>query len=146
MAGEIFDVNISLRLNTGQILGIEYATKCNFKRYMDTKTTNTHSGDVSTGAYNTGADISIEGLNYPTSVEDSILLEDALDPANRDVFILDLTVSGTSYTKLGSKYKRTITGSGVTVSTDDEDWPAGDAMSDSLEFKVDHLTKINELL
>ena len=140
MAGELYDVSILLEDEKGgktRQLYIKYATKANFKRYKDTKTTNTFDGDITTGAYNTGADISFEGIIWPSSASQLNMLEDMLE---RDV-IKTITITGWSHLRNGTPYKRAVVGVQATVSTDDEDWSPTDGMSNSLEFKVNKLVK-----
>ena len=135
MGAEIFDVEISI---DEQI--ITYATKCDFKRNKDTNTTLTFNGDVTTGAGNSGATISFEGLVFPTDVDDAIALENKITDDN----IKTITCTGKSYTAGGVPYRRTIIGSNVTVSTDDESWSPSDGITHSFEVSVDRLEKFSE--
>ena len=132
MGAEIFNVEINL---DGQI--ICYATKVSSKKNKDTSTTLTFNGDISTGAKNTGGTISIEGLYYPHNLDEAIALENKLNEDNISV----ITCSGDSYTAEGVKYRRTIIGNGVTVTSDEDDWSPSDGISQKLEFAVNELKR-----
>ena len=133
MGAEIFKV--SILLDDVEML---YATKCEFKKNTDNNTTVTFNGDVTTGAKNTGATISLEGLSYPTDLDEALLLQEKLEEGKIDT----ITCSGTSYTFGGLPYRRTITGSGVTITSDEESWSPTDGVTSTLEFKVDTLTRL----
>lgn len=133
MGSEIFKV--SILLDDVEML---HATKCEFKKNKDNNTTVTFNGDVTTGAANTGATISLEGLSFPTDLDEALALQEKLEDAN----IQTITCSGTSYTGGGLPYRRTITGSGVTITSDEESWSPTDGVTSTLEFKVDTLTRL----
>ena len=133
MGAEIFDVAIKI----DKKVPILYATKCEFKRNKDTNTTLTFNGDVTTGADNTGATISFEGLKFPKDIDEALKLEEKLESNN----IKTIVCAGTSYTRGGQAYKRVITGSRVTITTDDESWSPSDGLTHSFEVSVDKLKK-----
>ena len=135
MGAEIFDVEINL---DGVL--ILYATKVSNKKNKDNKTTLTFNGDVNTGAKNSGGTISIEGLYFPTDLDQAIALENKLNDDNIKV----ITCSGTSYTASGDPYRRSIIGSGVTITSDEDDWSPSDGISQKLEVSVDKLTRTAE--
>ena len=135
MGAEIFDVEINL---DGQL--ILYATKVSSKKNKDTNTTLTFNGDVNTSAANTGGTISVEGLYFPQSVADSVALEDKLNDNN----IQSITCSGTSYTAGGDPYRRFIIGTGVTVTSDEDDWSPSDGITQKLELAVNTLKRDSE--
>ena len=137
MGAEIYEVEISIDKEI-----ITYATKCDFKRNKDTNTTLTFNGDVTTGAGNTGATISFEGLVFPKDVDSARKLEDKILDDN----IQSISCTGISYTANGDAYRRTITGSNVTVTTDDESWSPSDGITQSFEVSVDQLVKKSEPL
>ena len=143
MGAEIFDVAISLATSDNQKVDVLYATKVSSKKNKDTSTTLTFQGDVSTGAKNTGGTISIEGLYFPTTVEDATKLENILNGGdlNHPIAITTVTCSGTSYTANGEPYRRIIIGNGVTVTSDEDEWSPSDAMTQKLELAVDKLTR-----
>ena len=132
MGAEIFDVEINL---DGVL--ILYATKVSSKKNKDNNTTLTFQGDVTTGARNTGGTISIEGLYFPSDLEQAIALENKLNESDIKV----VTCSGTSYTATGDAYRRTIIGSGVTITNDEDDWSPSDGISQKLELAVNNLTR-----
>ena len=132
MSAEIFDVEINI---DGVI--ILYGTKVSAKKQKDTKTTLTFNGDVSTGAKNTGGTISFEGLYWPSDVKQSIELENKLNSDNIKV----VTCTGSSYTANGDAYRKTIIGSGVTITSDEEDWSPSDGITHKLEMAVNTLTR-----
>jgi len=135
MGAEIFDVEINL---DGVI--VLYATKVSSKKNKDASTTLTFQGDVTTSAGNTGGTITIEGLVFPTDVDEAIALEEKLNSDNIKV----VTCSGTSYTAGGDPYRRSIIGSGVTVTSDEDEWSPSDAMTQKLELSVNQLTRQSE--
>ena len=135
MGAEIFDVEINL---DGVLL--LYATKVSSKKNNDSNVKNTFNGDVTIGAMNTGGTISIEGLHYPTDVEQAILLENLLDNEK----IKTVVCAGTGYTAGGDPYRRTIIGTDVTVTSDEDDWSVSDGVSQKLEFKVNNLRRAYE--
>lgn len=138
MGAEIYDVDIALTSKTDDsIVSVLYATKLSFKKNKDNKTTLTFNGDVTTGARNTGATISLEGIIFPTSVEDAQALETILEEDD----IKNITCTGKSYTQSGAEYTKTITASGVTISSDEEEWAPADGMSSKLELKVDNFIR-----
>lgn len=132
MGAEIFDVEINL---DGVL--ILYATKVTNKKNKDTSTTLTFNGDVNTSAKNTGGTISIEGLYFPTDLDQAIQLENKLNSNNIQV----ITCSGTSYTAGGDRYRRSIIGSGVTITSDEDEWSPSDGISQKLELSVNRLTR-----
>ena len=132
MGAEIFDVEINL---DGVL--ILYATKVSSKKNKDNSTTLTFQGDVTTSGSNTGGTISIEGLYFPTDLDQAIALENKLNSSDIKV----VTCSGTSYTANGDPYRRTLIGSGVTVTSDEDEWSPSDAMTQKLELAVDKLTR-----
>ena len=135
MGAEIFDVEINL---DGVL--ILYGTKVSNKKNKDNSTTLTFNGDITTGAKNTGGTISIEGLYFPTDLDQAILLENKLN--SNDIKVV--TCSGTSYTASGDPYRKVIIGSGITVTSDEEDWAPSDGISSKLELAVDKLTRTAE--
>lgn len=135
MGAEIFDVEVNL---DGVL--ILYGTKVSNKKNKDNNTTLTFNGDVTTGAKNTGGTISIEGLYFPTDIDQAIELENKLNSNN----IKTITCSGTSYTASGDPYRKIIIGSGVTITSDEEDWAPSDGVSAKLEMSVDILTRTAE--
>lgn len=135
MGAEIFDVEINL---DGVL--ILYATKVSNKKNKDTSTTLTFQGDVNTSAKNTGGTISIEGLYFPTDLDQAIALENKLNADNIKV----ITCSGTSYTANGDAYRRSIIGSGVTITSDEDEWSPSDGISQKLELAVNQLTRTAE--
>jgi len=132
MGAEIFDVEINL---DGVLL--LYATKVSSKKNNDSTVKNTFNGDVTIGAMNTGGTISIEGLYYPTDVNQAILLENLLDNEK----IKTVVCSGTSYTAGGDPYRKSIIGTDVTVTSDEDDWSVSDGVTQKLEFSVNKLTR-----
>lgn len=132
MGAELHNVEISI-----DKLPILYATKVSSKKNRDTSTTLTFNGDVTTSARNTGGTISVEALYWPTELQDAVDLEDKLDGGN----IESVVCTGTSYTVNGDPYTRTITGTGVTVTSDEDDWSPSDGISMKLEFAVDTLKR-----
>ena len=132
MGAEIFDVEINL---DGVL--VLYGTKVSNKKKKDSKTTLTFNGDVNTGAKNTGGTISVEGLYFPTDLDQAIQLENKLN--SNDIKVI--TCSGTSYTAGGDPYRKVIIGSGVTITSDEEDWAPSDGISAKLEMSVDKLTR-----
>lgn len=135
MGAEIFDVEINL---DGVL--ILYATKVSSKKNKDSSTTLTFNGDINTGAKNTGGTISIEGLYFPTDLDQAIALENKLNSSDIKV----VTCSGTSYTASGDPYRRSIIGSGVTVTSDEDEWSPSDGISQKLELAVNNLTRTAE--
>lgn len=132
MGAVIFDVEINL---DGVL--VLYATKVSTKKNKDNSTTLTFQGDVTTGARNTGGTISIEGLYFPTDLDEAIALENKLNAADIKV----VTCSGTSYTATGDAYRRTVIGSGVTITSDEDEWSPSDGISQKLELAVNNLTR-----
>lgn len=132
MGAEVFDVEINL---DGVL--ILYGTKISVKKNKDSSTTNTFNGDITTSSKNTGGTISIEGLYFPTDIDQAIELENKLESDDIKV----ITCSGTSYTAGGDPYRKIVIGSGVTITSDDEDWAPSDGISAKLEMKVDNLTR-----
>ena len=135
MGAEIYDVEINL---DGVL--ILYATKVSNKKNKDTSTTLTFNGDVNTSANNTGGTISIEGLYFPTDLDQAIQLENKLN--SNDIKVV--TCSGTSYTAGGDPYRRSVIGSGVTVTSDEDEWSPSDGISQKLELAVNQLTRTAE--
>ena len=112
----------------------------NVKKNKDSTTKNTFNGDVTTSSKNTGGTISIEGLYFPTDVGQAIDLENKLNSDDIKV----ITCSGTSFTASGDPYRKIVIGSGVTITSDEEDWAPSDGISAKLEMKVDNLTRTAE--
>lgn len=135
MGAEIFDVEINL---DGVL--ILYATKVSSKKNKDTSTNLTFNGDINTGAKNTGGTISIDGLYFPTDLDQAIALENKLNASDIKV----ITCSGTSYTASGDPYRRSIIGSGVTVTSDEDEWSPSDGIGQKLELAVNNLTRTAE--
>ena len=135
MGAEIYDVEINL---DGVL--ILYATKVSNKKNKDNSTTLTFNGDVTTSAKNTGGTISIEGLYFPTDLDQAIALENKLNSHD----IRGVTCSGTSYTASGDPYRRSIIGSGVTITSDEDEWSPSDGISQKLELAVNQLTRTAE--
>lgn len=132
MTAELFDVEISI-----DDVPLLYATKVSSKKNKDNSTTLTFNGDVTTGAKNTGGTISIEALYWPKEIQDVIDLENKLE----DGFIESIVCTGKSYTANGDEYERTITGTEVTVTSDEDEWSPSDGISMKLEFTVNKLTR-----
>lgn len=144
MGAEIFDVEVNL---DGVI--ILYATKISSKKNKDNSTTLTFNGDINTSAKNTGGTISIEGLYFPTELDEVIALENKLNAVDEDGNpspIKVVTCSGTSYTAGGDPYRKTVIGSGVTVTNDEDEWSPSDGISQKIELSVDNLTRSVEKL
>lgn len=137
MSAELFDVEINL-----DGVNILYATKVTSKKNKDNNTRLTFNGDVTTSAKNTGGTISIEGLYFPTDVENAVALENKLNSND----IESVTCSGTSYTAGGDPYRRIITGTGVTVTSDEDEWSPSDGISQKLELAVNNLKRDSEAL
>ena len=137
MGAEIFDVEINL---DGVLL--LYATKVSSKKNNDSNTKNTFNGDVTIGAMNTGGTISIEGLHYPTDVESAVMLENLLDNEK----IKTVVCAGTGYTAGGDPYRRTLIGTDVTVTSDEDDWSVSDGVTQKLEFTVNKLVRTYETI
>lgn len=135
MGAEIYDVEINL---DGVL--ILYATKVSNKKNKDNSTQLTFNGDVTTSAKNTGGTISIEGLYFPSDLDQAIALENKLNSDDIKV----VTCSGTSYTASGDPYRRSIIGSGVTITSDEDEWSPSDGISQKLELAVDKLTRTAE--
>ena len=135
MGAEIFDVEINF---DGVV--IAYATKVSSKKNKYNNTTLTFNGDVTTSGKNTGGTISIERLVFPTNVDDVVLLENKLDEA----YLKVLTCTGVSYTKDGQKYQRTITGTEVTITSDEEEWSPSDGITHKMECSVNSLVARSE--
>jgi len=135
MGAEIYDVEINL---DGVL--ILYATKVSNKKNKDNSTTLTFNGDVTTSAKNTGGTISIEGLYFPSDLDQAIALENKLNSDDIKV----VTCSGTSYTASGDPYRRSVIGSGVTITSDEDEWSPSDGISQKLELAVDKLTRTAE--
>lgn len=135
MGAEIFDVEIRI----GDV-GIYYATKVSSSKNKDSSTTLTFNGDVTTRGANTGGTISIEGLYFPTDVSEAIELEETLN----NTFINKVVCSGTSYTANGDAYRRTIIGTGVTVTSDDDEWSPSDGISQTIELAANQLIRTAE--
>lgn len=135
MGAEIYDVEINL---DGVL--ILYATKVSNKKNKDNSTQLTFNGDVTTSAKNTGGTISIEGLYFPSDLDQAIALENKLNSDDIKV----VTCSGTSYTASGDPYRRSVIGSGVTITSDEDEWSPSDGISQKLELAVDKLTRTAE--
>lgn len=135
MGAEIYDVEINL---DGVL--ILYATKVSNKKNKDNSTKLTFNGDVTTSAKNTGGTISIEGLYFPSDLDQAIALENKLNSDDIKV----VTCSGTSYTASGDPYRRSVIGSGVTITSDEDEWSPSDGISQKLELAVDKLTRTAE--
>ena len=132
MGAEIFDVEINL---DGVL--VLYATKVSSKKNNDSNQKTTFNGDVTIGAMNTGGTISIEGLYYPTDVEQAIALEELLDSEHIDTVVC----SGTSYTAGGDPYRKSVIGTTATVTSDEDDWSPSDGITQKLEFTVNNLVR-----
>lgn len=132
MGAEIFDVEINL---DGVI--IAYATKLTTKKNKQTSTTLTFDGEITTSAKKTGGTISLESLVWPGSVDEAIALEDKLEDNN----IKTITCTGTSYTSAGEPYTRKVIGTGVTVTSDEDEWSPSDGVTQKLEFAVNELVR-----
>lgn len=135
MGAEVFDVAINI---DGVKIG--YATKVTAKKNKDTSTTLTFNGDVNTMSRNTGGTISVEGLYWPTNVASAIDLENMLNSTH----ITNITCSGVSYTASGDPYKKTIMGTDVIVTSDEDEWSPSDGITQKLEFAVNTLTRTAE--
>ena len=132
MGAEIYDVAILI-----DDVKVLYATKVTSKKNKDNSTTLTFQGDVNTSAGNTGGTISVEGLYFPSDLASALQLENKLN----ENYIKQITCSGKSYTANGEAYTRTIIGTGVTVTSDEDEWSPSDGISQKLEFAVDTLIR-----
>ena len=144
MGAEIFDVEINF---DGVI--IAYATKVSSKKNKDTSTTLTFDGDVNTSAGNTGGTISIEGLAFPSDIDGAIALENKLNAVDENGDpqpIKTVTCSGTSFTAGGEPYRRSIIGTDVTVTNDEDEWSPSDAVTQKIELAVNTLIRKAEAL
>ena len=137
MGAELYNVEINL-----DGVHILYATKVSTKKNKDNSTTLTFDGDVTTKGKNSGGTISIEGLYFPATVEEATLLENKLNADS----IESIVCSAESYTVNGNAYLRTITGTGVTVTNDEDEWSPTDGVSQKLEFAVDKLERQAEAI
>lgn len=132
MGAEIFGVEVNI---DGVI--VAYATKVTAKKNKDTNTTLTFDGDVNTMAPNTGGTISIEGLYWPQSLSEAVNLEEKLESNN----ITNITCTGKSYTANGDLYRKTIIGTQVIVTSDEDEWSPSDGITQKLEFAVNGLER-----
>lgn len=132
MGAEIFNVEINI---DGVV--ITHATKVTAKKNKDTNTTLTFDGDVNTMSRNTGGTISIEGLYWPQSLSEAIALEEKLNSDN----IINITCTGKSYTPNGDLYRKTIIGTHVIVTSDEDEWSPSDGVTYKLELAVNQLIR-----
>ena len=137
MGAEIYDVTITFEAENPKSTAIAYATKVSAKKNKDNSTKLTFNGDVTTGGKNTGGTISFETLYWPEDLDKALELENMLEADSIKV----ITCVGKAYTRNGTPYKRVITGTEVTISSDDEEWGPSDGISNSLEVAVNHLKK-----
>ena len=56
-------------------------------------------------------------------------------------FIKAITCVGNGYTRNGTPYKRVITGTEVTITSDEEEWGPSDGITNTLEVSVNQLKK-----
>ena len=139
MGSEIYDVSVTVGDGTNSVV-MAYATKVTSKKNKDTNTTLTFNGDVNTSAANTGGTISIERLYWPQDVEEAKTLEALLESEN----IKTVVCSGRAYTANGDPYKKTITGTQVIITTDEEEWSPSDGVTQKLELAVNQLKRESE--
>lgn len=132
MGAEIFNVKVNL---DGVL--VTYATKVSSKKNKDTNTTLTFEGDVNTSAPNTGGTISVEGLYWPKELSEAVNLENKLESGH----LTTVVCSGTSYTTAGDPYKKIITGTYVTITSDEDEWSPSDGITQKLEFAVNKLVR-----
>ena len=137
MGAEIYDVEITLEAENPKSTVIAYATKVSSSKNKDNSTKLTFQGDVTVGGKNTGGTISIENLYWPEDLDKALELENML---NAD-FIKLITCVGKGYTRNGTPYKRVITGTEVTITSDEEEWSPSDGISSSLEVSVNTLQR-----
>ena len=137
MGAEIYDVEITLEAENPKSTVIVYATKVSSSKNKDNSTKLTFQGDVTVGGKNTGGTISIENLYWPEDLDKALELENML---NAD-FIKLITCVGKGYTRNGTPYKRVITGTEVTITSDEEEWSPSDGISSSLEVSVNTLKR-----
>ena len=76
-------------------------------------------------------------MYFPTDLDQAVALENKLNSDNIKV----ITCTGTSYTAGGDPYIRTITGSGVTITSDEDEWSPSDGITQKLELAVNQLTR-----
>lgn len=139
MGSEIYDVKVTIG-TADQSVVLAYATKVSSKKNKDTSTTLTFDGDVNTSAKNTGGTISIERLAWPTNVDEARLLEDILEAE----LIKTVVCSGKAYDVNGNMYIKQITGTNVTVTSDEDEWSPSDGVTQKLELAVNVLKRTNE--
>ena len=132
MGAEIFDVEINI---DGVRVG--YATKVSFKKNKSSSTKDTFDGDLNMGGNNTGGTISIERLAWDLDIDEAINMENKLESDNIEA----ITYSGTSIAISGDPIRKTVAGTGVSVSNDEEEWSPSDGISQKLEFNVNKLQK-----
>lgn len=137
MGAEIHDVTITLEAENPKSTVIVYATKVSSQKNKDNSTKLTFQGDVTLGGKNTGGTISIENIYWPEDLDKALELENML---NAD-FIKVITCVGNGYTRNGTPYKRVITGTEVTITSDEEEWSPSDGISSSLEVSVNKLKR-----
>lgn len=137
MGAEIYDVEITLEAENPKSTVIVYATKVSSSKNKDSSTKLTFNGDVTLGGKNTGGTISIENIYWPQDLDKALELENMLEAD----FIKAITCVGKGYTRNGTPYKRVITGTEVTITSDEEEWSPSDGISSSLEVSVNTLKR-----
>ena len=137
MGAEIYDVEITLEAENPKSTVIVYATKVSSSKNKDSSTKLTFNGDVTLGGKNTGGTISIENIYWPQDLDKALELENMLEAD----FIKAITCVGKGHTRNGTPYKRVITGTEVTITSDEEEWSPSDGISSSLEVSVNTLKR-----
>ena len=137
MGAEIYDVTVTLEAENPKSTVIAYATKVSSSKNKDNSTKLTFNGDVTIGGKNTGGTISIENLYWPEDLDKALELENMLNAE----FIKAITCVGNGYTRNGTPYKRVITGTEVTITSDEEEWGPSDGITNTLEGSVNQLKK-----
>jgi hypothetical protein len=137
MGAEIYDVTVTLEAENPKSTVIAYATKVSNSKNKDNSTKLTFNGDVTIGGRNTGGTISIENLYWPEDLDKALELENMLNAE----FIKSITCVGNGYTRNGTPYKRVITGTEVTITSDEEEWSPSDGITNTLEVSVNQLKR-----
>lgn len=137
MGAEIYDVTVTLEAENPKSTVIAYATKVSNSKNKDNSTKLTFNGDVTIGGKNTGGTISIENLYWPEDLDKALELENMLNAE----FIKSITCVGNGYTRNGTPYKRVITGTEVTITSDEEEWSPSDGITNTLEVSVNQLKR-----
>lgn len=137
MGAEIYDVEITFEAENPKSTVIAYATKVSADKNKESSTKLTFQGDVTLGGKNTGGKISIEHIYWPEDLDKALELENMLEAE----YIKAVACVGKAYTRNGTPYKRVITGTEVTITSDKEEWGPSDGISSSLELSVNTLKR-----